>query len=122
MTPKVIMRGVALDGRGEPRPDTEVSYVIQRKVESVDGEWVERFDTRLMPGETVILDVAWQRSGRVRMWLEVHPDDYYDYYVYDVLLDELAARSPAAELIAEADRQAGANRYRLFETVLDRPD
>jgi len=121
-TPKVMMRGVALDDDGEPRPDTEVSFVIQRKIESIDGEWVEHFDTRLMPGETATLEIKWQGSDRARMWLEVHPDDFYDHDVYDVLLETLPALSPAAALIADADRQAVANRYRLFETVLERPE
>jgi hypothetical protein len=121
VTPKAVMRAVALDESGRPRPDTEVSYAIQRRVESVDGEWVERSDTRLLPGETVTLDIPWQGSDRVRMWLEVHPDDFYDHDVYDVLLDQLPADGAAARLIAEADSAAAASRFRLFETEVQRP-
>jgi hypothetical protein len=121
ITPKVIMRAVALDANRMPRVDTETAYVIQRRVENVDGEWVERFDTRLMPGQTATLDIEWQGSDRVRVWLDVHPDDYYDHYVYDVLLDQQIATGAAARLISEADRLAQASRFRLFETELERP-
>lgn len=120
VTPKAVMRGIALDRTGLPEPGSDVSYVIQRVVEHVNGEWVERLDSRLLPGETATLDMDWPESGRVKMWLEVHPDDFYDHSVYDVLLQQLAD-GPAAELIAEADRLAEANRFYLFETEVTRP-
>lgn len=121
VTPKVILRAVALDVLGEPVRGSEVSYVIQRRVESVDGEWIEHSDTRLFPGETVSLDIGWGEVDRVRMWLEVRPDDFYDRDVYDVLLDRLGPDDPAAGLIAEADRLAVSSSFRLFETDLARP-
>ena len=121
VTPKVIMKGVALDQAGRVIPGTEVSHVIQRRVEFAGGAWVERSDTRLLPGQSVMLEISWPPSGRVRLWLEVHPDDFYDHDVYDALLGGLPSGSPAAILIAEADRRAGASRFRLFETEFDRP-
>ena len=122
VTPKVVMHAVALDAKGKPRPETGVSYIIQRTVGFTGGRWVEYSDTRLFPGETASLDLPWQSSDRIRMWLEVHPDDYYDHQVYDQLLRQLAAEGAPARLIAEADSQASASRYRLFETELKRPD
>lgn len=121
VTPKVVMTGVALDEAGKPIPGTERSHVIQRRVEFAGGEWVERSDTRLMPGQSATLEMPWPRSGRVQMWLEVHPDDFYDHDVYDGLLRELPKESPAAALIAEADRRARASRFRLFEREITRP-
>ncbi|CAA7620141.1 multiheme c-type cytochrome [Magnetospirillum sp. SS-4] len=121
VTPKVVMAGVALDAAGRPVAGTMRRHVIQRRVEVVNGEWVERFDTRLSPGETAVLDMPWPAGGRVRFWLEVHPDDFYDHDVYDGLLAGLPGKSPAARLIAEADAQAGRNRFRLFETLVSRP-
>ena len=120
VTPKVVMRGVALDRTGLPEPGSHASYVIQRVVEHVDGEWVERSDSRLLPGETARLEMEWPESGRVKMWLEVHPDDFYDHSVYDVLLQQLAD-GPAAELIARADREAESSHFSLFETEITRP-
>lgn len=121
VTPKVMMMGVALDEIGEPIAGTEVSSVIQRRVESIDGNWIERADTRLAPGQSATLEMPWPNSATVRLWLEVHPDDFYDHSVYDGLLRDLPKNSAAAHLIAEADRLAQSNRFRLFETTLRRP-
>ena len=122
VTPKVEMHAVALDAAGLPRPETAVSYVIQRIVGFTGGRWVEHADSRLFPGETASLDLPWQGSDHIRMWLEVHPDDYYDHQVYNQLLQQLPAEGASARLIAEADSQASASRYRLFDIQLKRPD
>jgi len=121
VTPKVIMKGVALGQSGTPVPGSEVHYVIQRQVELVDGDWVERFDTRLLPAQSATLQISWPKSGQVKFWLEVHPDDFYHQHVYGNLLRGLAADSASAKLISEADRIAQASRFSLFETVLQRP-
>lgn len=81
---------------------------------------MESADTRLMPGDTAILEIPWGDAGRVRLWLKVHPDDYYDQQVYGPLLATHAADSPAGHLIARAAAAARASRYRLFETELAR--
>ncbi len=122
VTPKVVIHAVALDAEGTPQPDTAVSYVIQRTVGFAGGRWVENSDTRLLPGETASLELLWQDSDRIRMWLEIHPDDYYDHQVYAQLLGNLPAEGAAARLIAKADSRASTSGYRLFETELKRPD
>jgi hypothetical protein len=122
VTPKVTMHGVALDATGKPRPETAASHDIQRVVAFTGGRWVESSDTRLLPGESATVEVPWGDGERVRMWLEVHPDDYYDHQVYDPLLANSPPASQAARLITEADTLARASRYRLFETELPRPD
>ncbi|MGQ0681816.1 multiheme c-type cytochrome [Bradyrhizobium sp.] len=121
VTPKVAMKGIALDKAGRPITGSEVSHVIQRQVEMVDGDWVERSDTRLLPGQSATLEISWPESGRVKFWLEVYPDDFYHRQVYPNLLRELVAGSSAAKLIAEADRTAQASHFNLFETVTQRP-
>lgn len=121
VTPKVVMIGIALDAEGRPLAGSEREHVIQREVTLVDGEWLEQSDTRLLPGETATLDMRWPASGRVRLWLEVRPDDFYDLHVYDDLLRDLPEGSPAASLIAEADSRAEASHFRLFETELAQP-
>lgn len=121
VTPKVTMHAVALDSEGKPRTETAVSHVIQRAVVFNGGRWVEHADTRLLPGETASLELSWQGSERIRMWLEVEPDDYYDHRVYDQLLAQLPNEGAAAQLISRADARAGASRYRLFETEVMRP-
>ena len=44
-----------------------------------DGEWHERADTRIPPGEKLTFGRVW-KAGAVmaRVTLEVHPDDYYE--------------------------------------------
>ncbi len=121
VTPKVVMRAVALDAAGQPRPQTLVSYVIQRRVGHDGNQWVEHADTRLLPGQSASLFLAWPDTARVRMWLEVDPDDFYAHEVYEPLRAQLPAQTEAAQLIAQADANAAANRYRLFETDLRRP-
>lgn len=120
VTPKVMMKGVALDEGGRPMAGTERQTLIQRRVEAVNDEWIERFDTRLLPGESATLDISWPPSGRVRFWLEIHPGDFYDHDVYDGLRRDLPRGSPAARLIAEADKRAEASRFRLFEQEIRR--
>lgn len=122
ITPKVVMRAIALDARGRALPETAASHVIQRVVTYQGGQWVEHSDSRLPPGGSVSLRLTWKGSRRIRMWLEVYPDDYYDHEVFDTLLAGLPAGGSAARLIAEADSRAAASRYRLFETELRRPD
>ncbi len=121
VTPKAVMHAVALDAAGKERPETAVTYVIQRVVGFSGGRWVEYADTRLFPEDTASLELPWQDSDRIRMWLAIHPDDYYDHQVYDQLLGRLPAEGAAARLISRADSRAGASRYRLFETELKRP-
>lgn len=122
ITPKVVMRAAALDENGRALPETTVSRAIQRIVEYAGAQWVERSDTRLMPGDTATLFLPWRGRSRARVWLEVYPDDYYDHQVFDQLLAGLPAGGHPARLIAEADARARASRYRLFETELARPD
>jgi nitrate/TMAO reductase-like tetraheme cytochrome c subunit len=121
VTPKAVMSAIALDAQGRPRPKTTVSHVIQRRVVSKNDTWIEKSDTRLLPGATAVLEIPWGNTRRVRMWLEIHPDDFYDHDVYDELLRHLPKDSHAARLIAEADARAKGGRFRLFETEIERP-
>jgi len=119
-TPRVVMKGEALDEAGEPVAGSKVDYVIQRQVEFVNDDWIERFDTRLLPGQSVMLEISWPKSGVVKFWLEVDPDHFYHQQVYPALLRELPSDDPSARLIAEADRTAQSWNFRLFETALRR--
>ncbi len=121
VTPRVEMHAVALDEGGQEVPASAVRQVIQRSVAYRGGRWVEEFDTRMLPGETMTLALPWQGHSRARLWLEVRPDDYYDERVYDALLNRMAPGSPATALIGRADRAARGSRYRLFVTEVEKP-
>jgi hypothetical protein len=121
VTPKVLMFAVALDGAGSPRAETLRSHVIARDVRWQDDRWIELSDSRLLPGETTAIEAPWQGSERIRVWLEVRPDDVYRNDIYPALLNALPANGEARELIVKALADAGTSRFRLFETELREP-
>lgn len=121
VTPRVIMRAVLLDGTGQPIAGSEKVHAIERRVVFENDDWRELSDTRLLPGRTATVRVAWGASGRARLWLDVRPDEYYHAEVYSSLLKDLPKDSAAARLIAEADARAQASPYTLFETEVTRP-
>ena len=87
-----------------------------------DGkQWQELSDTRLLAGQSAAIEMPWDGYERVRVWLEVVPDDFYETEVYPGLLASLAADSEPGRLIAKAHADAAASRFRLFETDLRRP-
>jgi len=60
-----------------------------------DGEWHERADTRIPPGEAVTFARAWTagrtaRATAARLALEVHPDAFYERFYADKLAGALA--------------------------------
>ncbi len=121
VTPKVILHAVLLDATGKPKPGSEVTHVIQRRVEYDGTDWREIVDTRLLPGQTAMVEIAWKDSKRARLWLEVRPDEFYHAVTYAQLRRDLPKASPAARLIAEADARARASVYTLFTTEIERP-
>lgn len=122
ITPKVIMHAVALDADGQPIADTAVSHVIKRDVGYAGGRWLEYSDTRLLPGDVASLDLDWQDSTRIRMWLDIRPDDYYVQEVYGDLVRDYADNSPEKGLIEHAITQAQANNFILYDRIVKRPD
>jgi hypothetical protein len=77
--PTVVMSVVALSDDGSPLPQTLRSHVIARRVhynQETDA-WTELSDTRLMPEESVAVELLWDGSSRARAWLDVIPDDFY---------------------------------------------
>jgi hypothetical protein len=120
VTPRIVMHAVALNADGRPQPDTLLSHVIARRV-SYDGDrWTEASDTRLLPGQTASIEIPWNGSARIRAWLEVFPDDYYETQVYRDLMKSLPQGSDALQLITRAKIEASESRFQLFETELRR--
>jgi len=121
--PKVVMNLAALDAHGVPQPQTLRSHVIARRVRYDDATkaWVELSDTRLLPGQSAAIELAWNGSERIRAWLDVIPDDMYATQVFQ----EVIARSPsdgeATRLVNEALAAARASSYTLYETELRHP-
>jgi hypothetical protein len=121
VTPKVVIHAVAFDAAGTPRPETLRSHEISRRVRYEGDRWVELSDTRLLPGQSAVIELAWGASERIRMWLEVLPDDFYETEIYPDLLGRLEPDSAAARLIAQAKAEAAKRSFLLFETELRHP-
>ena len=121
VTPKVVMHAVALDAAGAPRLDTLRSHEIARRVQYEGDRWIELSDTRLLPGQSAAIELAWEKSERIKTWLEVVPDDFYENNVFPGLIHSMPANSDAQRLISRASADAVTNRFRLFESELRRP-
>jgi hypothetical protein len=121
--PTVTMNLVALDAEGVPLRRTLRSHVIGRRVRYDDASksWTELSDTRLSPGQSSTIELAWSSSERIRAWLEVVPDDFYATQVFPELITSLPADSEAQHLAKDALVDATASRFRLYETELRRP-
>ncbi len=119
--PTVIMFAIALDTGGTARLETLRSHVIARRVRWDGERWHELADTRLLPGQSAAIELPWKGNERVRVWLEVIPDDFYESEVYPGQLARLAPDGEPMRLIAKARADAAASRFRLFETELQRP-
>ena len=120
--PTIVMRAVALEADGSPQPENSPWSVLARRVYYDGNNWVELSDTRLFPGRSAAInDLPWGTSDRIRVWLDVIPDDFYATQVFPALLQSLPADGQARQLALEASAAATASRFRLFETELRRP-
>jgi mono/diheme cytochrome c family protein len=120
-TPKVTMHAVALDANGAPLLETSRSHQIAREVRNRNDRWIELSDTRLLPGQSAALEIPWGDSTRVKVWLEIAPDNYYETEVYPALVQALQSNPGAQQLILKASANAAASHFRLFETELRKP-
>ncbi|OFX09173.1 MAG: hypothetical protein A2516_10975 [Alphaproteobacteria bacterium RIFOXYD12_FULL_60_8] len=120
VTPVAVLHAVLLDEKDQPIMSSETTYVIHRRVDYLGDAWVETADTRLLPGQTARVEIAWGEARKARVWLEVRPDEYYHQAVYSSLLNDLPGDSQARLLISRADDQAQASVYALFETTVER--
>ncbi|EME69542.1 hypothetical protein H261_12849 [Paramagnetospirillum caucaseum] len=121
VTPKVILHAILLDEAGKPKQGSEVTYVIQRRVEHDGADWHEISDTRLLPGQTASVEITWKDAERARVWLEVRPDEFYHAVTYAQLRRDLPQGGAAARLIAEADTRTRSTVYSLFTSEIGRP-
>ena len=115
------MHAVALDAAGAPQHDTLRSHEIARQVRYERGHWIELSDTRLLPGQSAAIELNWDGSDRIKTWLEVIPDDFYESHVFPDLIVAMPPDSASRRLISEASADAANSHFRLFETELRRP-
>lgn len=102
-TPAVWLRIELVDARGEPIHGARAEHRIGRDIYH-DTRWHERADTRIPPGERVVMTRTWHRGGTARataarITVEVHPDAYYEY-LYTLRL--AGEQTPEARALTEA--------------------
>lgn len=95
-------------------------HIIERKVQLVDGNWIEHSDTRLSPGEAAYLVLDWQSEANLAEYvILVEPDAFYLETLY-----EPNAAEPADPLIERLRRsardRARGNAYILYEGRLNK--
>ena len=121
VTPKVVMYAQGLDPAGSPQPEALRTHVIARDVRADNERWIEVSDSRLLPGQSAAIELPWNASERIQVWLQVIPDNFYETEIYPDRLARASAGSAAAQLIMQAEAAAANRTFRLFETELGRP-
>jgi hypothetical protein len=111
-TPAAWLSIALLDARGK-----QLAIDKQRIGRDIyfDGEWHERADTRIPPGEKLTMARAWKVAGAVtaRITVEVHPDDYYER----LYTGQLARKLPAEQRkLYEEALARGRSRHYVAET------
>jgi hypothetical protein len=121
--PKVVMNLVALNADEASLPQTLRSHVNARSVRYDDAAnaWVELSDSRLLPGQSAAIELAWNGSERIHAWLDIIPDDFYATQVFPELIASLPSDGAANRLAHEALATARASSFTLYETELRRP-
>ena len=102
------------DARGRVIEGATAEMRIGRDISYDAGKWIEHADTRIAPGAKAVLSRAW-KGGRVgdatmaKVFVEVHPDDYYERLYERRLKQKLV---PERRALYEQALAAGkANRY-----------
>ena len=114
--PTVVMNEVALNADGSPRLETLRSHMIARRVhyDYGSGAWSELSDTRLLPGQSAAIELAWNGSDHIRVWLEVNPDAFYATQVFPGLIETLPDHGEARKLASRAEDVANSSGFRLL--------
>lgn len=124
VVPRITLRGVLLDGAGDPVPGSRQEKIIQRQVHLDQDSWAEISDTRLRPGESANLTIPWSQGTlkreKMRFEVWVDPDHHYRVFTYPRLLEALP-QGKSSRLINQALTEAQKNRYLLFSEELDAP-
>jgi len=120
-TPKVFVRAALLDTRDRLVPGTQQERIIGWDARFDDGDWKEFFDTRIPPGDSFRQKFHWvlpKTAGKVRVWIEVHPDHFYHVYFYPAHLKRQDLSRAGRELIERALEESAKTPYVLFEETV----
>jgi len=114
VTPRVSMVVQAVDAQGQIVARN--AWIIQRRVDI--GLSRQAFDTRLNPGESAVVEIAWRRRDRpvrVEAKMLVEPDEFYRRFY-----DAYSSDDPVVqEMIGEARQDTADNTYAIGARTLD---
>jgi cytochrome c553 len=110
-TPAAWLTITLVDAKGKAL--AEAKQRIGRDI-YYDRGWHERADTRIPPGEKLVMARAWKVSGaaNARITLEVHPDDYYEHLYVSMLKQKLP---PERKKLYEDALALGRSRHYVAE-------
>ena len=119
-TPAVFLRAALLDEDGEVVPgDYFEEKILQRRLDMSTSPWGERFDTRVLPGESASLAFSRtvpEQAASLYMWVWVEPDHFYTgFYRYYA---DSGKDFPGAEQLSRALRNSLESRYLLFSRTV----
>jgi hypothetical protein len=123
MIPAVFIKAELLDGDGKLIEGSRRVDRIQRRLEFTNQGWVERSDTRIPPQKTHTFDynVPNPRGAkRLRVYVEVHPDDYYARTFFPSLLEGQMS-DKARGMIQKARDHGLSTPYVLYDRTLILP-
>lgn len=116
--PKVFLNMELLTKDKVPIAGTQRQAIIGRDIDiDVSKEY---FDTRLPPGQSRVLEATFQARSdcRLHAWVEVHPDDEYEYLHESWLKDtDLSPRQRQLKEIALARTRN--SWFRIFDRTVD---
>jgi hypothetical protein len=111
ITPRIRIKIFTLDGK------KKVEYIIQRSMQwSIKNGWQELFDTRLLPDQSIVLDLPLTSEVHAKVEVIVEPDADYHERVYPQLISQLAEDLPprAMEQLNSAKVCSGDSIYVLY--------
>lgn len=111
-TPRIRMQLQSADD-----PGNQVEHQMQRTlVLDPDQGLIEQADTRLMPDQSVTLQLSLTPAQAATARILVEPDAFYQEVVYPTLLAELAGdEHPQIRLLQQAQAESGASPYLLYQ-------
>lgn len=118
-TPAAWLELALVDGRGRAISGAALRVRIGRDV-YYDNGWHEREDTRIPPGESLVISRAWSdargQASHLRAAVVVSPDDYYERLYERRLAGSLTTERRA--LYQRALARARANHYTAVERTI----
>ncbi|MCZ6533417.1 MAG: multiheme c-type cytochrome [SAR324 cluster bacterium] len=119
-TPAVYLKAAFLDKVGAVVPGNfHKEKIIQRSLDMSVYPWGEKFDTRVLPGESVSLNFRRRvpaAAASLYLWVWVEPDNFYTGFYRSFL--KRGKDFPGAEQLSQALQNSLDSQYLLFSRTV----